>query len=1027
MKKIFKILLWAIIALIIALLLLPFLFKDDLMNALKTEINKNVNAEINFSDVDISFIKSFPNVGLTLHDLKIVGKENFANKVLTDTKSVNLNVNLSSLINKSVPYKINKIELEEAELNIIVDKYGNFNYVIWNDTGDGEEASAFELSLSKYTLKNSSLSYVDYQSNIAMSATNIEHTGTGNFNQDKFKLETKSNIPAFTFSQEGTTFLKKASISGDVNLEIDSKNESYTLSDNKIQLNGLEMKGEGFFKMLDNGISMDVKVESLNETFASFLKAAPLVLAEEVKNLQTEGTATIVASAKGIYSSAPESFPAIDLSIKILNASVKNNDYASNIEDVTTDIFVKADNPQWDDLSINIPVFRANVAGEPVIAKLLYKDVMTTPYIDAVAKGKISLDEVSKIIPLEGVKTMTGTIHPDFSIQAYEKDIINENYESIAFDGQLELENINIDNQDTPDIKIKSSTIKASPSTLVVDKLSGEIGNTDFLVEGEIKNPLAYFVSDKSMGGKIDFSSKVLDLNEWMPEEYGAATAVPPNYAIDKNLLDKSTVSFTANIEQMKYLNYDIKNLSGKGSINANKIAVKQANGDLQGSNFQLSGNILNAYNFINTNDTLRGELNISSKKMDFNKLLVEEGASATEETVTPRIPSNIEMDIKTSVRELKYDTYNFKNWTGNIEIVNGSAAIKEGSMDAMGGEMRLEGTYNSQPEIPEFAFKYNIDKFEFSQAFKDIITFSKLTPVAEFLQGLFNSTLIMSGNLKDGFPDLSTLSASGYLETIDSRIKGFAPLEKLSSKIGVDELKSFSISNTKNWFDVENGVVTVKPQDYEIQGVKMTVGGSHTLNNEMSYIAKLEVPRSLLKRNAISSAANTGLSFISDEASKLGINVAQGDFIYLDVNISGSFKNPNISIKPTGSGGKNYSDQAKDAITSRINDAKEEYTEQAKEKVEEAKDSVRKVVTQQIDTAKAKVEDRVNTEVSRIKDKAKEKIDSTITSTIKDSVANQAKDKLGDIIGGKAKEEKDKLKDKLEDFNPFKKKKKGN
>jgi len=1025
MKKIFKVLIWVIVALFIAILLLPFLFKDDLMKALKTEINKNVNAEVNFSNVDLSFIKSFPNVGITLNDLKIVGKDAFANKTLTDIKSLNLNVNLSSLINKSVPYKINKIELEGAEVNIIVDKYGNFNYVIWNDTGDGSEASAFELNLSRYALTNSKLSYTDYQSNMMMRAENIEHSGKGNFNQDKFKLETVSNIPAFTFSQEGTTYFKNASLSGDINVEIDNTTQTYTLSDNKINLNGLDMKGEGFFKMLKSGVNMDVKVESLNETFASFLQVAPLVLADEVKNLETEGTATVVATAKGTYSAAPESFPAIDLQVKILNAAIKNNEYASKIEDVNTDIFVKAQDSKWDDLSINIPEFRAKVAGEPIVAKLLYKDVTTNPYIDVVAKGKIQLDEISKIVPLEGVKSMTGTIHPDFSIQAYEKDILNENYEAISFAGQLDLFDIKIDNEETPDLEIKSSTIKASPSTLTVSKLSGIIGNTDFLVDGEIKNPLAYFVSNKNMGGNINFSSKVLDLNEWMPEEAATTVAPAPNYDIDQNLLDQSTLNFTAKVDQVKYLDYDIKNISGKGSLNANKIAFQKTNGALEGSEFELSGEILNAYNFINTNDTLRGNLNISSKKMDLNKLLVEETETNTEEAITPRIPANIDIDISTAANELIYDTYNFKNWDGDIKIEYGAVAIKGASMDAMGGKMRLDGSYDSAPEIPEFAFKYNIDKFEFSQAFRDIVTFSKLTPIAEFLEGLFNSTLIMSGNLKDGFPDLTTLSASGYLETIDSQVKGFAPLEKLGSKLGVDEIKSFAIDNTKNWFEIENGVVTVKPQDYNFNGIKMTVGGNHNLENIMSYVAKLEVPRSLLKGSAIGSAANSGINFISGEASKLGINVAQGDYIYLDVNISGSFKNPTISIKPTGSGGKNMTDQAKDAITSKLNDVKEEYTEKAKEKVEEAKDSVKTVVTQRIDSAKTKVKEKVDTEVGRLKDKAKEKLDSTINNAVKDTIANQVRDKIGDVIGGQAKEEKDKLKDKLDDFNPFKKKKK--
>ena len=52
---------------------LSSIYKDDLIAFLKEEINKNVNAKVDFGEVDLSLIRSFPNFNLQIHDYIVEG------------------------------------------------------------------------------------------------------------------------------------------------------------------------------------------------------------------------------------------------------------------------------------------------------------------------------------------------------------------------------------------------------------------------------------------------------------------------------------------------------------------------------------------------------------------------------------------------------------------------------------------------------------------------------------------------------------------------------------------------------------------------------------------------------------------------------------------------------------------------------------------------------------------------------------------------------------------------------------------
>ena len=53
--------------------------------------------------------------------------------------------------------------------------------------------------------------------------------------------------------------------------------------------------------------------------------------------------------------------------------------------------------------------------------------------------------------------------------------------------------------------------------------------------------------------------------------------------------------------------------------------------------------------------------------------------------------------------------------------------------------------------------------------------------------------------------PDLTKINASGFLETVQGKVKGFKPLEKLAKTLNINELTNWDIQDYRNWFDVND------------------------------------------------------------------------------------------------------------------------------------------------------------------------------------------------------------------------------
>ncbi|MEX0982484.1 MAG: AsmA family protein, partial [Bacteroidales bacterium] len=128
MKKVIHILTITLALLLILLITLPFLFKSKIEGLVKQEINKQVEATVNWSKFSLTFFRGFPDLSVNLHELSVVGKETFEGDTLLSLNRFELRVSPFTALKKKIIVK--SILLNQPLINAIVLADGSANYDI---------------------------------------------------------------------------------------------------------------------------------------------------------------------------------------------------------------------------------------------------------------------------------------------------------------------------------------------------------------------------------------------------------------------------------------------------------------------------------------------------------------------------------------------------------------------------------------------------------------------------------------------------------------------------------------------------------------------------------------------------------------------------------------------------------------------------------------------------------------------------------------------------------------------------------
>jgi len=759
MKKALKISVIVLLVFVVVVVSLPFLFKGKIIEAVKKEANKSLNAKLDFRDVSLSLIRSFPDFSLGLADLTIIGVDDFENDTLANLKNLRLTINLMSVI-KGDQYEIKKVRLDQPSFKLRVLADGKANWDIVKPSADTTAtetevaASPFKAALRSLIIKDGSLVYDDASLSFTMVAREINHQLSGDFTADFTDLITETSINKLTVDYEGIRYLNNATANLTSKIGADLNTFKFTFPDASLRINELDLLASGFFAMPDEGYDMDIKFEALKNDFRSFLSLIPAVYAKDFASVKTAGSLSLKGFVKGLYSD--NSMPGYGLDIAIADAMFRYPDLPQAVENIAMNANISNATGDPDATIIDVKKLHLEIASNPIDIKLYASTPVSDPYIDLAAVGKLNLGDVSKFYPMEQGDELSGLMDADVLAKGKLSAIDQKQFDQFTAEGKIAVSDIVYKTSSLPEgIAVSEARLNISPAAADMPVMKVKIGKNDISLSGKLENLMAYAFDKGDLKGSMDLNSSYLNVNDFMSEPATTSAAADTSAMGIVEIPAGIEFVMSASIAKLVYDNMDMSNVEGTMRVKDKQLILEYVRMNTLDGTIGVSGiysttdavkpvvdfmldikdvDVKQAFQTFNTMEKLAPIAGLASGKistkvnlktdLDGNMMPVFSSVNGGGNLMSTSLTFSNVNSFNKIADALKMDK--FKQWV--IEKVNLSFEMVDGKVFVKPFETALGKTkanisgWNSFDETMEYVMNLSIPRSEFGGAANNVL-----------------------------------------------------------------------------------------------------------------------------------------------------------------------------------------------------------------------------------------------------------------------------------------------------------------
>src|SRR5665648_184135 len=598
-----------IVFLIIGILaVLPFVYKDKLLVKVKTTLNNQVNAKIDFSDFKLSVFSHFPKVEMELQNLSIIGINEFSNDTILAASSISTNISLMDMI-RSKDLELNSLTIENPKIQLIVTKLGavNWDIVKVSDstaTPELNEAAvpedAFKIKLNDIQVNNLNLLYDDQTMPMKVQVKNTNLSSSGEVAGTLTTFDMKAEAAEFILEYDSVQYISKTRLKAETLLKVDYEKMNFAFEGGKLWVNNLPLQLEGSFAMPSDSMFFDLAFHSEKSDFATILALVPAAYQKYLEKADIKGSAEFKGSVRGLFCN--EIYPAIDVLLAVNDASFKYQDLPESVQDIQVSALITKPEGDLNLLKVDVEKAHASIKNNPIDLRLSLSELMTDPNMDASFSGTIDFASLKQAIPIDSLD-ITGIMKAQMQLAGRMSSIEKQEYEKFKSNGEASIQNFRIEsNQLTMPVEISKGQIKANTKQITVDQFDGKIGQSDFSLRGDVSNYLAYIFKNEVLKGNFNLKSSFLNFSELsniqkeapksveQQAEAKTAPVAPADSVVAFQIPEKLDLNIQAAIQRAVYDKMPINNIKGLVKVKDQRMELTNLTMEMLQGKMALNG-----------------------------------------------------------------------------------------------------------------------------------------------------------------------------------------------------------------------------------------------------------------------------------------------------------------------------------------------------------------------------------------------------------------------------------------------------
>lgn len=553
----------SIIAIVGISVSLVFIYEEEVVNLIIKELNKHLKTEVRIDpkNIDLTIIKSFPDCALEFKELTAMDAKEFkSDDTLLYAKRLSLAFNIKDLFNKN--YTIKKIELENAQCHLKVDKKGNANYFVWKSDSGSTGSDSLKFALEKISLKNVDVSLKDSKHKIKLNTSVKELHFKGKFNEDNYTLISDGSAYVNLFQVEKIKYVQNKNVKFDI--EFDVSGSTYTIRKSETSINYTQLVSNGAFVIKDSLQSLDINFNGKNLDIASTLSLLPEKFQNQIHDYESEGE--FYASGECHYKNGQPFILKSDFGIKKATITYKEKNTTLTNVNLLGNITVNENRSNLTLKNISANLNNNNFTGDMELTN--FKD----PYLKLKLAANTKLEELIAFYPIDTLENLSGSINMNAEIEGLISEMKTNAYSpSIKASGNAVITDLKATFKQTDKhINIPEGKLELNNRHLNVYGLQLIRGNSDVMLVGELPNFLSYLFDPKEpLTIVAHVTSDKIELEDFL---FGAGKS-SENASI--NIPNNLDFNVSVDVAHLTFGKFVADNIKGNMLLKNQKVALK--------------------------------------------------------------------------------------------------------------------------------------------------------------------------------------------------------------------------------------------------------------------------------------------------------------------------------------------------------------------------------------------------------------------------------------------------------------------
>lgn len=532
------------IVLMTTAILLVYWKQEAAVEHLLDTFNEDFVGEIEISDSYVSPFSNFPHITVDLVGLKIwEGKDKHDISPIVELRDAYVGFNLWTIISGELD--IDFIRAEHGRLDLIFHEDGSLNVANAlaspKDIKVKDVAEEFHLHLKSIEAKHLDIHKYNEATKLDVEAYVNEATAAFQTSADVVGIELEGRFLMNVINDGDTTAIRHKHFYIDTDLDFQKESQQLTIAPSKVELEHAEFKIDGSIDVKDS-LNTDLNIHGNKPNFDLFIAFAPEELIPILESYENAGEIYFEANVKG---KAQEGLPAVEVDFGCEQAFFKNPRTNKEVKEMAfkghfTNTLTKAHDLSA--MEFSIQNFHAVPEAGYFDGNVMVRN-FESPEIDIDLNSDFSLDFLAKFFNLRDLEDLSGKVllnmkfHDIIDLSQPEKSIskLNEAYES-----KLTIKDLSFKaGGDYPEIKSVNAKVHMEGHMAQIDYVNAQVGNSDIHLEGSVSDlPAILHHSDQEIDCKLNITSKLLDLQELIPQDPTAKTDSAGGGGIDERIKD---------------------------------------------------------------------------------------------------------------------------------------------------------------------------------------------------------------------------------------------------------------------------------------------------------------------------------------------------------------------------------------------------------------------------------------------------------------------------------------------------------